>query len=121
MNMHASSQMSASSLSLVISSPYKDSAQNLTSRGALDQDKISVVPHGIRLKHPEINQRKGFRNDHGIAESTRMYLYIGALLPRKRLDILLNAWCKAFFRGDNVVLIVKASDSHGGEALHHKL
>jgi glycosyltransferase involved in cell wall biosynthesis len=91
------------------------------SRGALDQGKVSVVPHGIRLKHPEINQRKGFRYDHGIAESTRIYLYVGALLPRKGVDVLLNAWCKAFVSGDNVVLIVKASYSHGGEALHQRL
>jgi glycosyltransferase involved in cell wall biosynthesis len=92
-----------------------------TSRGALDQDKVSVVPHGIRLKHPEINQRNGFRNFHGIAESTRTFLYVGALIPRKGIDILLNAWCKAFVSGDDVVLIVKTSCSHGGKELHHRL
>lgn len=71
--------------------------------------------------HPDNELGGQFRKDHGTLDSTRMYAYVGALLPRKGLDILLNAWCRASVPADNVVLVVKTSYSHGGEALRQKL
>ena len=88
-----------------------------TAQGALPSEKVSVVPHGIppRRRATRSGAKTDFRDAHGVSNSTFLFLYVGALLPRKGWDILLDAWCQAFRPDDHVALVVKTSYSHGGD------
>jgi glycosyltransferase involved in cell wall biosynthesis len=44
------------------------------------------------------------------------FLHVSTCLPRKAVDVLLEAWRRAFTRDDNVVLVIKGSPNH-----HHRI
>jgi len=98
-----------------------DTAKMFTSRGAIAPEKVSVVPHGTRHRNSKENAGEDFRDAHNIGNATTLFVYVGALLPRKGLDILLDSWCQAFKPDEDVALIVKSSYSHGGEMIKEKL
>ena len=70
--------------------------------------KIRVIPNGIdpSIYHP-------FGPAIGITERPRtVFLWIGGLIHRKGLDVLLKAYRHAFTRRDDVMLIVKTVGQH---------
>jgi len=97
-----------------------------TARGAISADKVSVVPHGVHCA-PNITkapEKRKLRTKLKIKSSTIVFMYIGAIIPRKGIDILLDSWCDAYpkkEKNSNVALIIKGSYSHGGEALMAKI
>lgn len=114
--------------------PSSYTAEMFTARGAIPVDKVSVVPHGVHcntlnttlLLPSNTNTPPSLRTKLKIPSSTIVFMYIGAIIPRKGIDILLDSWCDAFPSASqkkknkkdvNVALIIKASYSHGGEEL----
>lgn len=79
------------------------------------QHMIKVVPHGVDCA--KIRERKKSFLPLKLPD-TLSFLYIGADLPRKGVDILLKAWCSAFSIHDDVELILKLSYSHTSTSLH---
>ncbi|MGE0448790.1 MAG: glycosyltransferase family 4 protein [Vicinamibacterales bacterium] len=71
----------------------------------VDAGLIDVVPHGI---DPGV-----FRPDGPVAgkPGAFTFLFVGAAVVRKGVDILLRAYAKAFDAGDDVRLILKAHSS----------
>lgn len=79
-----------------IFTPSEYSKQSLLSTGT--KTPITVIPHIIDF---DKFQGKPTEND------TFVFLYNGEFTTRKGIDILLNAFCKAFTKNDNVVLLLK--------------
>lgn len=65
-------------------------------------DKISVVPHGVPHEKFSLIQEI-YPLD---TKKTFKFLFIGGLLPRKGIDILLKAYRQAFTKKDDVTLII---------------
>jgi glycosyltransferase involved in cell wall biosynthesis/Flp pilus assembly protein TadD/predicted O-methyltransferase YrrM len=66
-------------------------------------DQIAVVPHGVDVRsfHPEaqrlrLKTNKQFR-----------FLFVGGTIWRKGIDVLLNAYARAFTLADDVCLVIK--------------
>ncbi|MEZ0372011.1 MAG: glycosyltransferase, partial [Candidatus Sericytochromatia bacterium] len=86
----------------------------------VEADLLQVIPNGVdtQLLNPdgprlELATQQGFR-----------FLFVGGMLDRKGLDLLLDAYAAAFSRADDVVLVIKGfgSDSHYAlHPFHHQL
>ena len=79
---------------------------------------IKIVPHGVKCDNFLHQKRKKSILFEKKLPSTTSFLYVGADLPRKGVDILLKSWCSAFYVHDNVELILKLSYSHTKTSLH---
>ena len=73
---------------------------NIYLSGGLNPDKLYVIPNGVdpSLFNTENRDRKG---------KPFTFTFVGNAQYRKGVDILLNAWIKAFDRSENVQLIIK--------------
>ena len=77
-------------------------------RSGVPAAKVFVVPNGVNTGafHPEAKPLK-------LATKKRFkFLYVGGLIRRKGVDVLLNAYLRRFSASDDVCLVVK---SFGGE------
>ncbi len=72
-------------------------------RGGVPKDKVQVIPEGI---DPEI-----FRPEGPVwrPEGCRsfVFLFVGGAIPRKGVDVLWNAYRRAFTSADDVTLVIK--------------
>jgi glycosyltransferase involved in cell wall biosynthesis len=82
---------------------YSDWIRHLALRGGVDADKVHRIPLGIQSEifqpstsRPTPSGRRPFQ-----------FLFIGAAVQRKGLDILLSAYQAAFSPQDNVRLVIK--------------
>jgi len=73
-------------------------------RSGIPADQVVVVPNGVdgRVFRPEgerfpLRTSKGFR-----------ILFLGGAIPRKGIDLLLEAYCRTFRASDDVCLVIKA-------------
>ncbi len=75
--------------------------------GGLDPERVVTIPNGVDLErfHPA---RDGSERPAGVR-----FLFVGGLIWRKGVDVLLAAWREAFADRDDVTLVVKdfGSDS----------
>lgn len=70
----------------------------------VDPARVAVVPAGVDTDlfkpglspHPAVQSEQGFR-----------FLFVGGTLYRKGIDVLLEAWRRAFSATDDVVLVIK--------------
>jgi glycosyltransferase involved in cell wall biosynthesis len=72
-------------------------------RAGIPQEKVVVIPNGVDVEifHPNaapmmLSTEKGFR-----------FLFVGGTIRRKGVDVLLEAYCRAFKRDDDVCLVIK--------------
>ncbi|MCY0878326.1 MAG: glycosyltransferase family 4 protein [Firmicutes bacterium] len=78
--------------------------QEMFLASGIPENKLSVIPNGINpaVYHPFGHQLTGEPTPHTV------FLWVGGFLPRKGLDVLVKAYCQAFHRHDDVLLVVKA-------------
>ena len=98
--------------------PSSYNARMFFTHNMVHMDKVYVVPHGINCipnntYAPKIRVR--LREKLNITSNMTVYLYVGGVLPRKGLDILISAWRLAYNSTDNAVLLIKASYSHSAD------
>jgi len=83
-------------------------------RGGLADDRIRVVPLGV---DPDAFTREG--PVHPVNAGARCtFLFVGAAIERKGIDVLLRAYLDAFDDGDDVQLVVK---DHTGDVFYEGL
>jgi glycosyltransferase involved in cell wall biosynthesis/Flp pilus assembly protein TadD len=74
-------------------------------------EKVFVVPNGVRTEqfHPNVTPYDFSRNPltRHITPDTYTFLFVGGTIARKGIDILLDAYDRAFNSRDNVTLIIK--------------
>lgn len=72
-------------------------------QSGLDPDKVHVVPNGVdtRLFTPE-----GPKADLATTKSFK-FLYVGGTIYRKGIDVLVDAYLRAFTAEDDVCLVIK--------------
>ncbi|PIQ23008.1 hypothetical protein COW36_01855 [bacterium (Candidatus Blackallbacteria) CG17_big_fil_post_rev_8_21_14_2_50_48_46] len=75
----------------------------------VNAERIRVIPNGTQ---PEIYCPEGpiWKLE---TEKTLKFLFIGGMIPRKGVDILLKAYAKAFSRKDDVALVIKSFGDQG--------
>lgn len=74
----------------------------------ISADKVQVIPNGV---NPEVFCPEGPRAS--LATSKRFkFLFLGGTIPRKGIDLLLEAYQRAFTAADDVCLVIKGQ---GGE------
>jgi len=73
--------------------------------GGINPDNCFVIPNGY---DPKVFCREGNKTTkYGIDPTRYNFVYVGNSQWRKGLDILLNAWSKAFKKYDKATLIIK--------------
>jgi len=82
---------------------YSRFVREVYARSGVPAEKVRVVPLGFR---PEIFQPEGPRYPLQTEKSTR-FLFVGGALDRKGADLLLQAYLRAFWRDDDVCLVMK--------------
>jgi glycosyltransferase involved in cell wall biosynthesis len=85
--------------------------------GGVDPARIHVIPHGV---DDALLRAEGPRFDFGPAERAGrdgrfVFLFVGAAVTRKGVDVLLDAYGRAFTAGDRVSLVIK---DHGGDVFY---
>jgi len=69
--------------------------------GGFPRERIAAIPHGI---DPRIfNAAPRSRSE----DEPFRFLYVGATIPRKGIDLMVNAYFRTFAPGDNVILTIK--------------
>lgn len=82
---------------------YSNDNKETFIRSGIPEAKIHVIPLGI---NPEIY--KVAKEEFSLLTSKHFkFIYIGGMSPRKGVDILINAYLKAFTGKDDVCLIIK--------------
>ncbi|MGH7716496.1 MAG: glycosyltransferase [Vulcanimicrobiaceae bacterium] len=72
----------------------------------LDADRIAVVPHGVDLRvfNPEGPAM-------AIDDERFRFVFVGATIPRKGIDLLVNAYISTFTANDRIALMIKDADT----------
>lgn len=79
----------------------------------VDQDRVAVIPLGVDL---ETFKPSGMTTPLRTSKKFK-FLFVGGLISRKGIDVLLAAYRAAFSSGDDVCLVIKA---HGGAGAYAK-
>ncbi|MDW8208455.1 MAG: tetratricopeptide repeat protein [Chloroherpetonaceae bacterium] len=87
-----------------------------TCSGGVPGDRVFVVPNGVNTDrfHPGVapfDFQKHPATRH-LRPETFKFLFVGGTIPRKGIDVLLDAYDRAFTARDDVVLIIKDFGTH---------
>ena len=72
----------------------------------IDRDRIAVIPHGF---DPRVFNPEGPKM--AVTDTRFRFLFVGGTIPRKGIDVLVNAYTSAFGPHDNVSLVIKDADA----------
>ena len=89
-------------------------------RSGVPSPKVKTVLLGIDCNYLN-SSTVDLRDQLFISPKTIVIGYVGALMPRKGIDILLDAYTSSFGESDDVVLLLKLTYQHGNEALMDKI
>lgn len=85
--------------------------------------KVKIIPHGVTCQTGRSQKLNFLRRRFGISKQAVVFTYIGGLLPRKGVDVLIAAWLQFMSQRSNevasvpVFLILKISYVDHQEAL----
>lgn len=95
-------------------------------RAGYPEEKIAVIPRAVNLNkfHPvEVDQKAQRRKELGLPEDLTLFLFVGGILLRKGIDLLLPAF-RALAGEDPRVGLVVVGPSHKNaeaKAWHHRI
>jgi glycosyltransferase involved in cell wall biosynthesis len=69
-------------------------------------NKITVIPHGVNYGNFHPGQKPWSRL-HSLTRKSFKFLFVGGTIWRKGIDVLLDAYTKAFTSDDDVTLVIK--------------
>jgi glycosyltransferase involved in cell wall biosynthesis len=81
------------------------------------KDRFLVVPQGVDIaafKPSSAEERSAVRRRLGISESARVAVFCGAVVPRKGVDILVEAWARVRARVPGALLLLVGPNHLGG-------
>jgi glycosyltransferase involved in cell wall biosynthesis len=84
-------------------------------RAGMDPERVALVPLGV---DPERFRPGAVPLDLGDAAPGFRFLFVGGLIWRKGIDLLLEAYARAFRREDDVTLVLKDFGARGPYARH---
>jgi glycosyltransferase involved in cell wall biosynthesis/predicted O-methyltransferase YrrM len=82
---------------------YSRFVRDIYVRSGVPAERVRIVPLGVRI---EVFEPEGTRYALPTKKSIR-FLFVGGAIPRKGIDLLLEAYRRAFTAADDVCLIVK--------------
>ncbi len=84
-------------------------------RWPLHPGQIAVIPNGVDLARfralTDPAERLDLRAHHGFSARQKLVLFVGGIMERKGVDILLEAWNEVLRRQPNAVLLVLGSQA----------
>ncbi|MCB2216841.1 glycosyltransferase family 4 protein [Desulfofustis glycolicus] len=90
---------------------------------AIDHAKIVRIPNGVdcsRFTAMETQQRIDFRSRMGFAQTDVLVLFVGRLVRRKGLDLLLRCWPR-LSRRDNLHLLIVGSGENQEDSIEQEM
>lgn len=84
-------------------------------RWPLRSSQIEVIPNGVDLDRfrpsAEPDERSRLRARHGLHDTDKIVLFVGGIMARKGVDILLEAWNQVHRQHPDAVLLVLGSQA----------
>jgi glycosyltransferase involved in cell wall biosynthesis len=80
------------------------------------KDRLLIVPQGVdtaAFRPASDEERRAARRRLGIPESARVALFCGAIVQRKGVDVLVEAWARVRARVPDAFLLLVGPDHHG--------
>ena len=80
------------------------------------KDRLLIVPQGVDtavFKPASAEDRRAARRHLGLPESARVALFCGAIVQRKGVDVLVEAWARVRAAIPNAFLLLVGPDHHG--------
>jgi teichuronic acid biosynthesis glycosyltransferase TuaC len=91
----------------------------------LVRDQLLIAPQGVdtaRFRPPDPSQKRVVRMELGIPEDAKVVLFCGALVYRKGVDVLAEAWWHVAAQVDDALLLLVGPDHRDGrERVEHEL
>lgn len=84
-------------------------------RWPLRPSQVEIIPNGVDLERfqPAVDEieRHNLRAKHGLGDAAKVVLFVGGVMERKGVDILLEAWNTVTSHHPRAVLVVVGSDA----------
>ena len=95
-------------------------AQMFLTKKSIPEERVKVLPLGTSCITPgtfnqSVTSNEAVSKLREIPNEKTVFLYVGGALPRKSIDVIVRAWCEAFNKEHNVVLVIKLTYEHGGQ------
>jgi glycosyltransferase involved in cell wall biosynthesis len=74
--------------------------------------KLSVIPNGVEFKSPTEREIQRLRDERSLAKGVRYLVFVGSVIPRKRLDVVVRA-LKEIGRPDVTLIVAGRLDDEG--------
>ena len=85
------------------------------SYGWIHSQTVKFIPNGVNLERfrpaRDESERRQLRAEHGFAEDEQVVLFVGGVMERKGVDILLESWNDVTRRHPRAVLAVVGSEA----------
>lgn len=81
---------------------------------ALNVNKTVMIYNGIKIENFYKRDGNRLRQEYGISERNLIVTYIGSIIPRKRVDVLLRAAAQIIHKIHNVTFIIVGGGSEEG-------
>ena len=92
---------------------YQNGKSQLIDHWGVDDERVSVIPHGIMMPLHHSVGRSEARRRQNLPEKRRIILFFGSIRPNKGLDVLLEALNYIRSRVPEVLLIVAGAVPRG--------
>ena len=92
---------------------YQNGKSQLIDHWGVDDERVSVIPHGIMMPLHHSIGRSEARRRQNLPEKRRIILFFGSIRPNKGLDVLLEALNYIRSRVPEVLLIVAGAVPRG--------
>ena len=84
----------------------------------IPENKVILIPQGVnnlKFSPPTLDERSRLRRDFGFTDEDRIVTFVGAIIERKGVDVLVDAWKEIQSRVDNAVLLLVGPYEFGDE------
>lgn len=75
----------------------------------IDKNRIFYIPNGLDYGLYKIRDKNKIRNKLGLSKKDKIILFVGYLIKRKRIDILIRAFLRIYKKHKNLKLIIIGS------------
>jgi len=83
--------------------------------------RIENAVDGNRFKPMSVDKRKEWRSKRGFEEKTPLVIFSGRLVPRKGLDILIDAWCRVIKKYPDTHLLIIGSGNFQPDSIETQM
>lgn len=92
---------------------YSDTLKKYFHDAHISQEKVEIIPTGVNINkfNPDVNCAD-VRKEFGISESTMLILFVGLLLPRKNVPLIIDLMKSLVVYRPNTVMLIVGDDQY---------